>query len=188
MSGEATQAQEVVWEAGMNTHENIIYSCFGGMSNTGVTAALASLEAVRALGLKKVAIGCLGGLPTQVGPVYAKTTAAGRVVTVDGCPFECSRKVVEQAGFQIWKSLVLTRDVGMTKKPLNEDVGRDKGSSSQAYTIFPPSTSTTIFLLLTTTGRMGHSTVGRTKRTAERTPKSFRSCSGRLIPITLMSS
>lgn len=125
MSSEATQ--EVVWEAGKNTHENIIYSCFGGMSNTGVTAALASLDAVRALGLKKVAIGCLGGLPTQVGPVYAKTSVAGRVVTVDGCPFECSRKVVEQAGFKIWKSLVLTRDIGMTKRPLNEDVGQGKG-------------------------------------------------------------
>lgn len=127
MSSTETQGQEVVWEAGKNTHENIIYSCFGGMSNTGVTAALASLEAVRALGLQKVAIGCLGGLPTKVGPVYAKTAAAGRVVTVDGCPFECSRKVVEQAGFKIWTSLVLTRDIGMIKKPLNEDVGQGKG-------------------------------------------------------------
>lgn len=125
VNNEATQ--EVVWETGKNTHENIIYSCFGGMSNTGITAALASLDAVRALGLKKVAIGCLGGLPTQVGPVYAKTSVAGRVVTVDGCPFACSRKVVEQAGFKIWKSLVLTRDIGMTKRPLNEDVGQGKG-------------------------------------------------------------
>ncbi|MCZ7665205.1 MAG: putative zinc-binding protein [Thermoleophilia bacterium] len=127
MSGDATEGQEVVWEAGKNTHENIIYSCFGGMSNTGVTAALASLEVVKTLGLQKVAIGCLGGLPTQVVPVYTKTAAADRVVTVDGCPFECGRKVVEQAGFEIWRSLVLTRDIGMTKKPLNEDVGQGKG-------------------------------------------------------------
>jgi uncharacterized metal-binding protein len=126
-NNEKTHGEEIVWKAGENTHENVIFSCFGGMSNTGVTAALASLEAVRELGLQKVVIGCLGGLPTQVGPVYAKTKVARRVVTVDGCPFECSRKIVEQAGFEISKSLVLTRDIGMSKKPLNEDVGQGLG-------------------------------------------------------------
>ena len=52
-------------EAGRNTHENVIYACFGGFSNTGITAALASIEAVKELGLGKAAIGCLAGLPTE---------------------------------------------------------------------------------------------------------------------------
>jgi uncharacterized metal-binding protein len=118
-------AKEKQWQAGVNTHENIIFSCFGGASNTGIVSALASLEAVKELGLEKVAIGCLGGLSTGVKPVVGKTRAAKKVITVDGCPFECSRKVVEQAGFKLTKSIVLSRDIGMKKKAFSEDVGKD---------------------------------------------------------------
>ena len=117
--------EEKYWQAGVNTHENVIFSCFGGASNTGITSALACLEAVKELGLKKVAIMCLGGLPTNVKPVLGKTKAAKKIVTVDGCPFECSRKIVEQARFKPTKSIVLTRDIGMKKKGLSEDIGKD---------------------------------------------------------------
>jgi uncharacterized metal-binding protein len=68
---------------------------------------------------------CLGGLPTNVKPVFGKTRAAKKIITVDGCPFECSRKIVEQAGFKPTKSIVLTRDIGMKKKGLSEDVGKN---------------------------------------------------------------
>jgi uncharacterized metal-binding protein len=112
--------EEKHWEEGMKTHENIIFSCYGGMSNTGITSALASLEAVKELGLEKVAIGCLAGLPTGVKPVSGKTKAARKVITVDGCPFECARKTVEQSGFKPTKSIVLTRDIGMKKKAFSD--------------------------------------------------------------------
>ncbi len=112
-------------KAGENTHENILFVCFGGLSNTGITAALAAMEVVKELTLKKLAIGCLGGLPTGVEPVYAKTRAAKKIVTVDGCPQECARKITEQAGFRITKSIVLTRDINMKKKPLHEDIGNN---------------------------------------------------------------
>ena len=118
-------AEEKHWEEGMKTHENVIFSCYGGMSNTGITSALACLEAVKELGLEKVAIGCLAGLPLGVKPVVGKTRAAKKVITVDGCPFECSRKIVEQAGFKPTKSIMLTRDIGMKKKGLSEDIGGD---------------------------------------------------------------
>jgi len=118
-------AEEKHWEEGMKTHENVIFSCYGGMSNTGITSALACLEAVKELGLEKVVIGCLAGLPLGVKPVLGKTTAAKKVITVDGCPFECSRKTAEQAGFEVTKSIVLTRDIGMKKKALHEDIGQD---------------------------------------------------------------
>ena len=118
-------AEEQKWQAGVNTHENTIFSCFGGASNTGIVSGLAWLEAVKELGLEKVAIGCLGGLPTKVKPVLGKTKASKKVITVDGCPFECSRKIVEQAGFKPTKSIVLTRDIGMKKKGLSEDIGGD---------------------------------------------------------------
>jgi uncharacterized metal-binding protein len=110
---------------GLNTHENILFACFGGLSNTGITAALASMEAVKELGLRRVGIGCLPGLPVQNQTVYAKARAARKVITVDGCPFECSRKVVEAAGITIAQSIVLTRDIKMAKKSLTEDLGGD---------------------------------------------------------------
>lgn len=50
-----SKEREDEWRPGENTHENIIYACFGGLSNTGVTAALAAMEVVKELGLKKVA-------------------------------------------------------------------------------------------------------------------------------------
>ena len=124
--GETKMAEEQKhWQEGMKTHENIIFSCFGGLSNTGITSALASLEAVKELGLEKVAIGCLGALPERIPPVMGKTKAAQRVVTVDGCPFECCHKMVEKAGFKATKSIVLVRDIGMKKKALHEDIGQD---------------------------------------------------------------
>ena len=117
-------ADEQQFQAGVNTHENVIFSCFGGASNTGITSGLACLEAVKELGLTKAAIMCLGGLPTNVKPVFGKTKAAKKIITVDGCPFECARKVVEQAGFKPI-SIVLTRDIGMKKKGLSEDIGKE---------------------------------------------------------------
>jgi len=58
-------------------------------------------------------------------PVYNKTKAAKKIITVDGCPKECSRKIVENADFGINKSFVLSRDIGMQKRPLHKDIGRD---------------------------------------------------------------
>jgi uncharacterized metal-binding protein len=118
-------AEEKHWEEGIKTHENVIFSCYGGMSNTGITSALACLEVVKELGLEKVVIGCLAGLQHGVKPVIGKTKAAKKVITVDGCPFECSRKTAEQAGFKLTKSIVLTRDIGMKKKALHEDIGEN---------------------------------------------------------------
>jgi uncharacterized metal-binding protein len=118
-------AEEMKWQAGVNTHENVIFSCFGGASNTGITSGLASLEAVKELGLEKAAIMCLGGLSADVKPVFGKTGAAKNIITVDGCPFECARKIVEQAGFKPTKSIVLTRDISMNKKGFSEDIGKE---------------------------------------------------------------
>jgi len=126
-------AEEKHWQEGMPTHENIIYACFGGLSNIGVTAALASIEAVKELGLEKACIGCLAGLPTNVPPVYGKTKAARKVLTVDGCPFQCSKKIVEAAGFKVAKSIVLARDIGMKKKALHEDIGTKDLKSLKEY-------------------------------------------------------
>jgi uncharacterized metal-binding protein len=114
--------KEGEWQEGMPTHETILFSCFGGLSNTGITSALACLEVVKELGLEKVAIGCLPSVSLGVKPVLGKTKAARKIITVDGCPFECSRKTIEAAGFKISKSIVLVRDIGMKKVALHTDI------------------------------------------------------------------
>jgi len=124
-------AKEGEWQEGMPTHENILFSCFGGLSNTGLTSALACLEVVKELGLEKVAIGCLPSVPLGVKPVLGKSKAAKKIITVDGCPFECARKTIEAAGFKIAKSIVLARDIGMKKVALHTDIG--KGSGVEKY-------------------------------------------------------
>jgi len=124
-------AEEKEWQEGMSTYENIIFSCLGGLSNTGITSALACLGAVKELGLEKVPTGCLPPVPLKVKPVIGKTKAAKKVIAVDGCPFECSRKTVEAAGSETTKSIVLARDIDMKKKALHPDV--DKGLGVEKY-------------------------------------------------------
>lgn len=117
-------AEQKHWEEGMKTHGNVIFSCYGGVSNTGITSALTRLEAVNELGLEQVVIGCLGALPLRVKPVIGKTRAAKKVIIIDGCPFECARKTVEQSGRNLARGIVLTRDIGV-KKALHENIGED---------------------------------------------------------------
>jgi len=57
-------AEEKHWEEGIPTHENVIFSCYGGMSDTGITSALACLEAVKELGLEKVVIDLFSRIAT----------------------------------------------------------------------------------------------------------------------------
>ena len=115
------------WREGMPTHENLIFSCFGGLSNTGLTSALACLEVVKELGLEKVAIGCLPSVPLGVKPVLDKAKAAKKIITVDGRPFECAKRTLEAAGFKVTKSIVLSRDIGMKKIALHTDIGKGLG-------------------------------------------------------------
>jgi|GEM_PF-5249618 len=60
----------------MPIHENILFSCFGKLLNTRLTSALACLEAVKELGLEKVAIGCLPLIPLGVKPVLGESKTA----------------------------------------------------------------------------------------------------------------
>lgn len=97
--------------------ENALFVCFGGMSNVGTLTGLAGLEAVKRAGPGKAAIFCLGGLPTQAPSVVEKTTNVGHIIVVDGCPLNCARKIVEQAGYQPDAAITLVNDCGIKKGP-----------------------------------------------------------------------
>ena len=100
--------------------ENALFVCFGGMSNVGVLTELAGLQAVRQVEPGKAGIFCLGGLPTQSPSVLDKTRAVKRIITVDGCPLNCARKIVEQAGFTPARRINLVEDCGIKKGPPSE--------------------------------------------------------------------
>jgi uncharacterized metal-binding protein len=100
-----------------NLPESALFVCFGGMSNVGTLTGLAGLEAVKQAGPGKAGIFCMGGLPTGAPTVLEKTRAVERIITVDGCPLNCARKIVEQAGFTPTRSVNLVRDCGIVKGP-----------------------------------------------------------------------
>jgi uncharacterized metal-binding protein len=97
--------------------DNALFVCFGGMSNVGTLTGLAGLEAVKRAGPGRAAIFCLGGLPTGAPSVIDKTSRVDRIIVVDGCPLNCARKIVEQAGFHPNVALTLVDDCGITKGP-----------------------------------------------------------------------
>ena len=97
--------------------QNALFVCFGCLSNVGTLTGVAGLEVVRKVGPQKARIFCLGGLATEVRTVLDKTHAAERIITVDGCPLNCARKIVEQAGFTPHSTINLVQDCGLEKGP-----------------------------------------------------------------------
>ncbi len=123
-SSESDPGTMVEYEAGKNTHENVIFACSGGFSNVALITSLASLEAVKELGIEKAAIGCLAGLPNNNVPmVSVLAKAARKVVTVDGCPNQCARKIVEASGLKVSQGIVVSRDVKVEKHTFRADIG-----------------------------------------------------------------
>lgn len=100
-----------------NVPKNALFVCFGCLSNVGALTGLAGLEVVRQVGPQKAGIFCLGGLATEAKMVLDKTRAAERIITVDGCPMNCVRKIVEGAGFTPDRIINLVQDCSLQKGP-----------------------------------------------------------------------
>lgn len=115
-----------------NVPETALFVCFGGMSNVGVLTGLAGLEVMKQLGRQKACVFCLGGLPTQSPSVLEKTDQARRIVTVDGCAMNCSRKIVEGAGYKPDATLNLVTDCGIPKKSSLDYSDQDLQTALQA--------------------------------------------------------
>ena len=50
---------------------------------------------------------CLAGIGGRVNTIMETTKAAGKILVIDGCPQECARKTMEQAGFTGFQHLKL---------------------------------------------------------------------------------
>lgn len=100
----------------------LIFACSGG-SDVGQLADLGA-RAAAGRGLGKMH--CLAGIGGRVEPILATARAAVKILAIDGCPRQCAKQLLEQAGFSGFRHLQLN-DLGLTKgrsQPTPEHVQR----------------------------------------------------------------
>lgn len=57
---------------------------------------------------------CLAGIGGRVSGIMASTEAAAAILAIDGCPLDCAKNTLEQAGFKGFEHLRLS-DMGIAK-------------------------------------------------------------------------
>lgn len=88
----------------------LVFSC-SGCSDTGAITDLAARKLTKE-GVAKMT--CLAGIGGRVSGIMATTESAGLIIVIDGCPLNCARKTLENAGFIDFKHLTLS-EIGMKK-------------------------------------------------------------------------
>jgi uncharacterized metal-binding protein len=51
---------------------------------------------------------CMGGIGGRVEPILEKTRTAERILAIDGCPLNCVKAALENAGFTEFEHLLVT--------------------------------------------------------------------------------
>lgn len=88
----------------------LVFAC-SGAADVGHITDLAARK-VSSEGAGKMF--CLAGVGGRVSGIMETTKAAAKVLAIDGCPLDCARNTLEQAGFQGFEHLRIT-DLGMEK-------------------------------------------------------------------------
>ena len=91
--------------------EILIFTCSGG-SNVGQIANEAG-KGLTSLGKGKMY--CLAGIGGHISYILESTKAAKKIVAIDGCPVDCTKKTLEHAGFKPDVHVVVT-ELGIEKK------------------------------------------------------------------------
>ena len=88
----------------------LIFSCSGAADVGGLAD-----RAARQMTLDQAGkMYCLAGIGGRVQGIMETTRAAAKVLVIDGCPQECARKTMEQAGFTGFQHLKLA-NLGLLK-------------------------------------------------------------------------
>ncbi len=88
----------------------LVFAC-SGSADVGKIADLAARK------LSEEAVGkmfCLAGVGGRVTGIMETTKAAQAILVIDGCPLQCARNTMAQAGFKKFEHLCLS-DMGMEK-------------------------------------------------------------------------
>jgi uncharacterized metal-binding protein len=88
----------------------LVFAC-SGAADVGAVADLAARK-LTTDGVAKMF--CLAGVGGRVPGILKTVEGAGRVAAIDGCPLDCARKTLEQAGFSGFSHVRLS-DLGMEK-------------------------------------------------------------------------
>lgn len=93
-----------------NTATKLLFSCSGAADVGGLAD-----QAARQLNREGVGkMYCLSGIGGQVSSVLKTTQNAASILAIDGCPLDCAKKSLEEAGFTTFNHLRLS-DMGMEK-------------------------------------------------------------------------
>ncbi|MEI6279859.1 MAG: putative zinc-binding protein [Verrucomicrobiae bacterium] len=88
----------------------LIFPCSGAADVGGLAD-----RAARQMTLDQVGkMYCLAGIGGRVRDIMETTSTAAKVLVIDGCPQECARKTMEQAGFTGFQHLKLA-SLGLLK-------------------------------------------------------------------------
>jgi uncharacterized metal-binding protein len=88
----------------------LIFAC-SGAADVGELSDLAARE-LTVEGVGKMF--CLAGIGGRVSGIMANTQAAQAILAIDGCPLDCAKKTLENAGFTKFEHIRLS-DLGMEK-------------------------------------------------------------------------
>jgi uncharacterized metal-binding protein len=97
----------------------LIFAC-SGAADVGKISDLAARQ-LMAEGAGKMF--CLAGIGGRVSGIMATTQAAEALLVIDGCPLDCAKKTLENAGFQKFEYVRLS-DLGLKKgkTPVTDEV------------------------------------------------------------------
>jgi uncharacterized metal-binding protein len=104
-------------ECGCCAAPTLIFAC-SGSADVGEIADRAARK------LTKEGVGimyCLAGIGGRVSGIMKGTEAASRILAIDGCPLDCVKHCLEQAGFTTYEHVRIT-DLGLEKgeSPVSE--------------------------------------------------------------------
>ena len=101
-----------------NTAPKLIFSC-SGAADVGQISDLAARK-LTSDGAGKMF--CLAGVGGRVSGIMETTKAASATLAIDGCPLDCARKTLEEAGFNEFEHRRLS-DLGMekSKSPVTDE-------------------------------------------------------------------
>jgi len=97
----------------------LIFSC-SGAADVGHISDLTARKLTRE-GAGKMF--CLAGIGGRVSGILETTRAASKILAIDGCPLDCARKSLDEAGINEFEHLRLT-DLGMEKgqSPVSDEL------------------------------------------------------------------
>ena len=97
-------------KCGCSAAPKLVFAC-SGAADVGAIADRAARKLAKD-GAGKMF--CLAGVGGRVSGIMETTQAAAKIVAIDGCPLDCAKGCLEQAGFTRFDHVRIT-DLGMEK-------------------------------------------------------------------------